>query len=126
MYRACAGGHLKSVKDRTRKLNDAPENGAGKYVLYWTQMNRRADSNHALEFAAQLANQRDVPLLVYEGLTCDDPFASDRFPSFLLTGVPETGRRLEARGIGYVFHLRRPSAMRTISSTGWRRRRRRS
>jgi deoxyribodipyrimidine photo-lyase len=92
---------------RVRLLNSASERAAARYVLYWAQMNRRAWSNHALEFAAQLANARGLPLLVYEALTCDYPHASDRFHTFLLEGVPATARRLRERGIGYVFHLRR-------------------
>jgi len=78
-----------------------------KYVLYWAQMNRRVDSNQALLFAAQLANQHKLPLLVYEGLTCWYPYASDRMHTFVLEGVPETERRLKKLGVGYVFHLRR-------------------
>lgn len=70
-------------------------------------MNRRAESNHALAHAAELANQLDLPLLFYEGLTCTYPYASDRLHTFVLEGVPETERRAEAAGIGYVFYLRR-------------------
>jgi len=92
---------------RVRLLNDRPEPDKARHVLYWAQMNRRADSNHALEFAAALANRRKLPLLVYEGLTCTYPHASDRFHQFILEGVPETAKRLRARGIGYVFYLRR-------------------
>lgn len=93
--------------DRARKLNGAETRAAGRYILYWAQMNRRVDSNHALEFAARLANERNLPVLYYEGLTCSYPYASDRFHSFILEGVPETRRRLERLGIGYVFYLRR-------------------
>jgi deoxyribodipyrimidine photo-lyase len=70
-------------------------------------MNRRADSNHALEFAAGLANDLKLPLLVYEDLMCSYPYASDRFHRFILEGVPENARRFRARGAGYIFHLRR-------------------
>jgi deoxyribodipyrimidine photo-lyase len=98
------------MMERVRKLNDRESREDAKYVLYWAQMNRRAESNHALEFAADLANQCGLPLLFYEGLTCSYPFASDRFHTFLLEGVPDTARRLAKAGIGYVFHLRkRPS-----------------
>ena len=95
------------TQQRVRALNDTPVRRRARYVLYWTQMNRRADSNHGLEFAAEQANQLGLPLLVYEGVTCSYPHANDRFHTFLLEGVPETRRRLEARGIGYRFHLRR-------------------
>lgn len=70
-------------------------------------MNRRVESNRALEFAASRANAAGLPLLVYEGLTCSYPHANDRFHTFLVEAVPETSRRLAKRKIGYVFHLRR-------------------
>ncbi len=95
------------MKDRVRKLNDAPEREGASYVLYWSQMNRRVDSNHALEYAIQLANERALPVLFYEGLTCTYPYANDRLHTFILQGVPETRKRLAARGIGYAFYLRR-------------------
>ncbi len=77
------------------------------YVLYWSQMNRRADSNHALLHAAEVANERQLPLLFYEGLTCTYREANDRLHTFVLEGVEETERRLAKLGIGYVFYLRR-------------------
>jgi deoxyribodipyrimidine photo-lyase len=95
------------MTERVRKLNDREPREGTRYVLYWSQMNRRVESNHALAFAAGLANQEGMPLLFYEGLTCTYPFASDRFHTFLLEGVPETARRLAKLGIGYVFYLRR-------------------
>ncbi len=70
-------------------------------------MNRRTVYNHALAYAAQLANERKLPVLFYEGLTCTYPYASDRFHTFLIEGVPDTAAALEKLGIGYVFYLRR-------------------
>jgi deoxyribodipyrimidine photo-lyase len=92
---------------RVRQLNDAAIRTAASYVLYWSQMNRRVESNHALAYSARLANELELPLLFYEGLTCTYPFANDRLHTFILEAVPETGRRLADLGIGYVFHLRR-------------------
>ncbi len=94
------------MTSRVRQLNDAPIR-PGKYVMYWAQMNRRVESNHALAFAAELADRHDLPLLFYEGLTCSYPFANDRFHAFLLEGVEETARRCATLGIGYHFELRR-------------------
>jgi len=78
----------------------------GSYVLYWAQMNRRVESNHALAYAVELANRRGLPVVFYEGLTCSYPHANDRFHTFLLEAVPETEQRVKGLGIGYVFHLR--------------------
>ncbi len=93
--------------DRVRKLNSAEARKNGRYVLYWAQMNRRVESNHALAFATDIANELNLPVLFYEGLTCSYPQANDRLHTFLMEGVPGTERRLRALGIGYVFHLRR-------------------
>jgi deoxyribodipyrimidine photo-lyase len=95
---------------RARQLNAATLRTGADYVLYWSQMNRRADSNQALDFAVGLANELALPVLVYEGLTSSYPYASDRLHTFILQGVPETARRLKARGIGYIFYLRRTAS----------------
>ncbi len=98
------------MHQRARQLNSAGLRTGADYVLYWSQMNRRADANQALDFAIELANELALPVLFYEGLTCTHPYASDRFHTFILQGVPEMQKRLKARGIGYTFHLRlRPS-----------------
>ncbi|MEO8050623.1 MAG: deoxyribodipyrimidine photo-lyase [Acidobacteriota bacterium] len=93
--------------DRVRKLNSAEEGKKGSYVLYWAQVNRRVECNHALSFAVDRANHLNLPVLSYEGLSCSYPQANDRFHTFLIEGAQETARRLRALGIGYVFHLRR-------------------
>lgn len=107
LYPLPASGILVTVQNRVRSLNDAPVRGAGRYVLYWMQANQRADSNHALAYAAQLANSVKAPLLCYQGLTHDYPHANDRLHTFILEGVAETERRLRRLGAGYVFYLRR-------------------
>ncbi len=95
------------MPERARPLNSASIRPGGDYVLYWCQMNRRAEVNQALDFAVTLANELGLPVLYYEGLTCTYPYASDRFHRFILEGVPETARRLKTLGIGYAFYLRR-------------------
>jgi deoxyribodipyrimidine photo-lyase len=79
----------------------------GRYVLYWSQMNRRVRVNHALERAIAVANERGLPVLFYEALGYTYPHANDRLHTFVLEGVPETEKRCKERGIGYVFYLRR-------------------
>ena len=98
-----------ALPDRVRQLNTQRLRRDAKYVLYWAQMNRRVAFNHALLYAAELANENDLPVLVYEGLTCSYPYASDRFHTFILEGVADTERQLRKLGIGFIFHLRRRS-----------------
>ena len=95
------------LRERVARLNSCPVRAGAQYVLYWAQANRRVDGNPALLYAANLANEVQLPLLFYEGLTCSYPHASDRLHTFILEGVPDTQARLEVLGIGYVFHLRR-------------------
>ncbi|HWD98772.1 MAG TPA: deoxyribodipyrimidine photo-lyase, partial [Bryobacteraceae bacterium] len=92
--------------DRIRTLNSAPPRETADYVLYWSQMNRRAEANHALAHAIHLANERKLPLLVYEGLTCTYRQANDRLHTFVMEAVPETQKQIERLGAGYVFYLR--------------------
>ena len=102
------------MRERVRKLNREPERGLGengaKYVLYWTQMNRRVGMNHALKYAVHSANRLGLPLLVYEGLTCTYPKANDRMHTFVLQNVPDMEQGLRERSIGYLFYLRRRKA----------------
>jgi deoxyribodipyrimidine photo-lyase len=95
------------MQERVRELNRAPLREGAEYVLYWAQMDRRAKANFGLQYAAGLANRRDLPLLVYEGLTCTYPQANDRIHTFMLQAVPETERAMKKLGAGYCFYLRR-------------------
>ncbi len=101
---ACA---TMTMEDRVRRLNGSPFRENAEYVLYWAQMNRRTEYNHALAYAISLANERKLPVLFYEGLTCTYPYANDRLHTFLLEGVPDTAAALKKLGIGYIFYLRR-------------------
>ncbi|MCU0702992.1 MAG: deoxyribodipyrimidine photolyase [Fimbriiglobus sp.] len=72
---------------RVRNANDRPVNPAGKYVLYWVQMFRRLSHNHALDHALAAARQLNKPLVIYEGLKLNYPWASARFHQFILEGM---------------------------------------
>ncbi len=91
---------------RVRLLNHAGAPADPAYVIYWAQANRRLDSNHAFSFAARLANQKSLPLLVYEALTCSHPWANDRFHTFILEGIAENSKRAAQLGAGYIFYYR--------------------
>jgi len=87
---------------RVRSLN-AADPRPGDYVLYWMQASQRAECNHALEYAVRLANRNRLPLVVYFGLTAEFPEANVRHFQFMLEGLAETRRRLEARGMKFVL-----------------------
>lgn len=86
---------------RIRRANDRPNFRDRVYVLYWMQAYRRFDRNHALDYALHWARQLKKPLVVYEGLRLDYPWASARHHRFLLEGMVDNARRAEELGINY-------------------------
>ena len=86
---------------RLRRLNDAKTNGAGAYVLYWAQAYRRLDHNHALDYALRCAGELGRPLVVYEGLRRDYPWASRRIHRFVLEGMRDNAAAAAALGLSY-------------------------
>lgn len=95
------------INERVVALNDKPVNSNARYVLYWMQMFKRVDNNHALIWAIRKANELKLPLVVYEGLKYYYPWASDRLHTFILEGVEEKQREFASRGIRYLFYLQR-------------------
>lgn len=96
---------MKQISERVRLLNDKSAKTDAKYVLYWMQMFKRTTHNHALNFAIAEANERKLPLVVYEGLKFYYPWANDRLHTFILEGVEEKRAAFEKMGIRYVFFL---------------------
>ena len=86
---------------RVRMLNAAPVNAKGRYVLYWCQMSRRLTHNHALDFAIATANNLNVPLVVYEGLKLNYPWANARIHQFMLEGMQDNAAAAKRRGLNY-------------------------
>ncbi len=73
--------------NRVATLNDAPVVASGRFVLYWMTAFRRRHFNHALERAADHARELHLPLIVFEPLRCDYPWASERLHSFVVDGM---------------------------------------
>jgi deoxyribodipyrimidine photo-lyase len=86
---------------RIRKLNAEPVRPRGRYVLYWMQMFRRLDHNHALDYAIQTAKQLKKPLVIYEALKLNYPWASARIHSFVLEGMQANAARARKLGLNY-------------------------
>lgn len=89
---------------RVFRKNEKEANTQGKYVLYWMQINRRMEHNYALEYAVAWANKLDLPLLVYEGLRVDYPWASDRIHQFILQGMKEHLQYAHTHDINYLAY----------------------
>jgi len=93
--------------ERIKRLNAAPA-ARGRYVLYWMQSAQRARYNHALEYAIIKANKLKKPVVTVFGLTDDYPEANLRHYYFMLEGLKETRKELQARGIAMVIKLSSP------------------
>jgi deoxyribodipyrimidine photo-lyase len=98
---------MKRINERVVQLNAAEPNPRARYVLYWMQMFKRVDDNHALIFAVRKANELKIPLVVYEGLKYYYPWANDRLHTFILEGVEEKRTAFEKLGVRYVFYLQK-------------------
>src|SRR6476659_2916547 len=95
------------INERVVSLNDSSVNTKARYVLYWMQMCKRMDNNHALIWAIRKANELKLPLVVYEALKYYYPWANDRLHTFILEGVEEKRALLESLGIRYIFYLQK-------------------
>jgi deoxyribodipyrimidine photo-lyase len=96
-----------NLNQRVSQLNKQQDNSQGHYVLYWMQMFKRVQDNEALNFAIQQANERDLPVVVYEGLKFYYPWANDRIHTFILEGVAQKQKEFARLGIRYLFYLQR-------------------
>ena len=84
-----------------------PLNRRGRYVLYWTQIFRRPEHNHALDYAIERADDLGLPVVVYEGLRDDYPWACDRFHVFIMEGALQSAAAFARKRIPHVFFLER-------------------
>src|SRR6476620_410134 len=98
------------INERVVQLNDRPIKQQARYVLYWMQMYKRVDDNHALIYAIRRANELNLPLVVYEGLKYYYPWSSDRLHTFIREGVEEKRGEFERLGIRYVFYLQQDAS----------------
>lgn len=90
---------------RLHRLRGGQPQPGARYVLYWMQINRRAEFNPALDHAILEANRLRLPLVVYEGLRADYPYANARIHTFMLEGARERHEALQAQGIRTFFFL---------------------
>lgn len=86
---------------RVRHANDRPVNAAGEYVLLWLQMVRRLHVSHALDYALHACRRLKKPLVVYEGLKLNYPWASARLHTFLLDGMRDNADAAKRLGVAY-------------------------
>lgn len=89
-------------RERIRVLNDADPRSDADHVLYWCIANRRMSWNHALDRAVEHGKEHELPVLVFEALSCDYRWASDRIHRFVIEGMTENRERCESAGVTYL------------------------
>jgi len=90
---------------RIEPMNANPLRAEGKFVLYWMIASRRTTYNFGLERAAEIARELSRPLLVFEPLRCDYPWANDRIHAAILRGMEENKARCAKAGVGYFPYM---------------------
>ncbi len=93
--------------ERIKKLNDKNQR-SGEYVLYWMQASQRAEDNQSLQLAINRANELDLPVLTYFGITDNFPEGNLRHYKFMIEGLKEAKEKLAKRGIKTLIAHRCP------------------
>ncbi len=88
-------------QQRIRVVGERDVATLGDYVLYWMQIQRRLTHNHALDHALEMGRALGKPVVVYEGLRLDYPWASRRLHRFILDGMADNARRAGELGLAY-------------------------
>ena len=94
-------------EERVHYRNSEPVRD-GEYVLYWMQQSQRSRYNYALEYAVTRANDLGLPCVVFFAVTPDFPEANKRHYRFMLEGLVETKKNLEARNISFLLEIADP------------------
>ena len=93
---------------RIRILRPGEPDPDGRCVVYWMQRAQRGTDNPALNHAIELGNALKLPVLAVFGLTADYPEAERRHYRFLVEGLPDTKKDMEARGVPLVVRIGSP------------------
>ncbi len=86
----------------TVRRGGLPDPG-GKCVVYWMQRAQRGVDNHAVNLAVKIANELDLPLVVYFAGISNFPHANLRHYVFLQQGLPDIEQELAKRNIAFVM-----------------------
>ncbi len=89
----------------TIRRNGAPKADGG-CVVYWMQRAQRGLNNAAVDCAVNIANELELPLLVYFSAISNFPNANLRHYVFLNQGLPDIEADLAERNIAFI--VRRP------------------
>ena len=83
---------------RISLCNNRPLNHEGDFVLYWMIANRRIDSNYSLQRAVEYSVELKKPLVIFEALRINYPWASQRLHKFVIDGMKDNANAIELEG----------------------------
>ena len=86
---------------RVTSLNKGTLNTNGDYVLYWMIAQRRLTWNFALQRAIERCIALEKPLLIFEPLRLDYPWASERIHQFIIQGMRDNEEVANTHGVTY-------------------------
>lgn len=96
---------MNAFSRRIHILNRHSMDNRGKYILYWMQQSQRAYCNHALEYAINLSNEAQKPLITVFILNPQFPESNIRHMQFMIQGLIETGRSMKERNIPFIVKM---------------------
>jgi len=105
------------MKINPKRIRDLTGQGAVNYpaggaAAYWMSRDQRVSDNWALVYARQLADEKNIPLMVIFCLAEDYPGANLRHYSFMLRGLKEVNKKLKKKNIP--FYLLRGDPVKTM------------
>jgi len=87
--------------ERVRAVNDQPVHRDRAFVLYWMIAARRPAWNFALDRAIDEAHALGKPLVIFEALEADYPWASARLHRFVIDGMRDNAAAVHGTPITY-------------------------
>lgn len=106
---------------RISAVNAAPVNPAGEYVLYWLVAQRRLHWNFALDRALEWAAELGKPLLIFEALRSDYPWAREGWWGMSAAAEGFLDQLITWRELGFNMSSKREDYDRYESLPGWAR-----
>ena len=104
-HRTLSDSRAVAISSRVRAANDRPIRAERSYVLYWMIAARRAGWNFALDRAVEHARALRKPLVVFEALEVDYPWASDRLHCFVMQGMHDNVEAFAGSPVTYVPYV---------------------
>lgn len=105
---------VRVVTDDEKVLNDGP-------VVVWLKSSHRFHENPAIDVGRIIAENQNLPMLVYHGIDERYPHASLRHHNSLLDAAVDVSRLCKKNGIKHVLHVaregHRSSVMREFAAT---------